>query len=228
MINNQRGFSLALILIIVAVVAFGAWYFLNSKGTTDDVTQALEQETVSSAPETTQNAPTVQKAFVSLPLALTVTNLEGATDTMTFSADEYSLIQVTSTPSKVLLCPSTHYGDTDGCRILVVDVAAKTAVEIGFPDQSPDKSLVASPDKKHLLLATENRIVVIDVATLAYRTVFTSPVGMVPGTYSCLPTFKPAASWANNAAISVALYDKDQKCDQEPVPAPKETRTVAI
>lgn len=230
MSNNYRELSLVLILIIAAV-AFSGWYFVNSQGAQENAVEAVRgEEAVDSFSRTAENTQVEQKtsASVSLPLSLTITNQEGVTNTMTFSADRYSLIEIASTPSKVLLCPSTHYGDTDGCRILVVDVAAKTAVEIGFPDQSPDKSLVASPDKKHLLLTTESRIVIIDVATLAYRTVFTSPEGMVPGTYGCLPTFKPVASWANNVVITVALYDKNQKCDQEPVPAPKETRTIAL
>jgi hypothetical protein len=224
--NNHRGFSLVLILFIAAVVAFGAWYFVNSKGLQDDASQAAQQEAILNAPAENKQVEQEIAESLTLPLSLRITNLEGATRDMTFTSDNYQLIEVARTPSKVLLCPSTRYGDTDGCRILIVDVAAKTAIELGFPDYAPDRSLLGSPDKKHLLFATEGRVLVIDIDTLTYRTVLTSPEGMVPGTYGCFPTFVPAVSWAGNSAITVPLYDQDQACDEKS--APKETKTVAI
>lgn len=162
------------------------------------------------------------------PFTLRITDLDGRTNTLDFDTDTYDFIEIARTPSKILLCPSTHYGDTDGCRILIVDLATKNAIELGFPDYAPRESIPFSPDKEHLLLATESGVMVIDADTLAYREIFRLEEGTVPGTYGCLPTFKSEAKWLNNTQVQIPIYINDGTCDKEPPPQPKDVRTISI
>ncbi len=220
MSNYSRGFSSLILLIAVGVVLATSGYFLT-KGS------------VPAAPvaETEQVLEDTSEPSVSLPLTLSILR-GGRSETVQYDTERYSaLTEIAKTPSKMLACIYKRYGETMGCIVLIIDTDARTAVELGLPDYKAEESVLPSPDNKHFLFATEDRVIVIDAATLEYRTVYESKEGTVPGIYGCFPTFKAKVRWDSATTIKVPVYDKEEAqalCDKEPAPNSVETLTISI
>ncbi len=197
-----------LILLSIVVTAFitAEYFYIHSDKNSKNLATAVQQP---------------------LTLLVPVENEEGTTTIRTLNFLKNEVETVVATNNKALIRSSVRGSDA-GTDFLLYDENTHAAIDLGTVDYIPE-SLVWSPDKHHVFLATETRVVVINTNTLDFKEVFVPKAGTLHGLSTSFPSFHPTVAWKNNNMLQVTIYASDiSNSDDSIKPTPVEVQSISI
>jgi hypothetical protein len=136
---------------------------------------------------------------------------------------KYFYTEILRADNRTFVCRELRYTESS-CELFLLD--SSTTTYLGISVDNPGYALKPSPDKKYILIVTEQEGVLLDTFSLEKKIVIQVPKEESLGVWSSLPSFIPKTKWLDNSQIEFSIYRGTAFDDLSP--SPDEVRVIDI